>query len=135
MMLIDSDVLIDVALRRVPHAFSSAELLDRIQQRVESANVAWHSISNLYYITTPAIGTDNARDFILDLIRFLPVAPTGTEAVRYAAGLPMADFEDAMQVAAARACGATRIVTRNVSDYARSPIPAVTPQEALAELR
>ena len=46
----------------------------------------------------------------------------------------MTDFEDAMQVAAARACGAMRIVTRNISDYARSPIPAVTPQEALAHM-
>lgn len=135
MILIDSDVLIDVALRRVPHAFPAAELLERIQRGVEPANIAWHSISNIYYITTPSIGTVSARDFILDLIRFVPVAATGTEAVRYAAGLPMSDFEDAMQVAAARACGATRIVTRNVSDYARSPIPAVTPQEALAEMR
>ena len=135
MMLIDSDVLIDLALDRLPFADTAEELLDRIQHGVESANIAWHSVSNLYYITTPAIGRDNARDFILDLIRFVPVAATGTEAVRYAAGLPMTDFEDAMQVAAARACGATRIVTRNVSDYVRSPIPAVTPQEALAGLR
>ncbi len=46
-------------------------------------------------------------------------------AFRYAAELPMADFEDAMQVAAARACGARYIVTRNVRDYERSPIRAV----------
>ena len=39
-----------------------------------------------------------------------------------------------MQVAAARACGAEYIVTRNLSDFERSPIPAVTPQEALARL-
>ncbi|MCY4624585.1 MAG: PIN domain-containing protein [Chloroflexi bacterium] len=134
MMLIDTDVLIDVALRRVPHAFPAAELFEKIQHGVEAANVAWHSISNLHYLTARSLGRDNAREFILELIRFVPVAATGTEAVRYAAELPMSDFEDAMQVAAARACGATRIVTRNVSDYARSPIPAVTPQEALAGL-
>jgi predicted nucleic acid-binding protein len=46
----------------------------------------------------------------------------------------MADFEDAMQVAAARACGARHIVTRNVRDYQRSPIRAVDPQEALSGL-
>ena len=54
--------------------------------------------------------------------------------IRYAAALPMADFEDALQVAAARACGVRYIVTRNVRDYARSPIRAVDPQEALREL-
>ena len=39
-----------------------------------------------------------------------------------------------MQVAAARACGARHIVTRNTTDYERSPIPAVGPHEALREL-
>ena len=46
----------------------------------------------------------------------------------------MADFEDAMQVAAARACGARYIVTRNVRDYAGAPIRAVDPRAALSDL-
>lgn len=135
MILIDTDVLVDLVLDREPHADAAEELLGKIEHGVEVANIAWHSIFNLYDVADRVIGGDRAREFIHELIRFLPVAPTGTEAVRYAADLPMADFEDAIQVAAARACGATRIVTRNVSDYARSPIPAVTPQEALAEMR
>ena len=64
----------------------------------------------------------------------MKVAETGTEAVRYATALPMTDFEDALQVAAARACGARHIVTRNVRDFVRSPIPAISPQEALDQL-
>lgn len=59
------------------------------------------------------------------------LTPLDTVSAHYAVSLPMADFEDAMQVAAARACGAQHIVTRNVSDFVRSPIPAVTPREAL----
>lgn len=39
-----------------------------------------------------------------------------------------------MQVASARTCGARYIVTRNGADYKHSPIPPVTPQEALDEL-
>ena len=46
----------------------------------------------------------------------------------------MPDFEDAMQVAAARACGAQAIVTRNARDFQRSPIPAIGPEDALTEL-
>ena len=66
------------------------------------------------------------------MTRFVSVAATGTEAIRYTADLPMADF--ALQVAAARACGARHIVTRNIRDYTRSPIRAVEPQEALRDL-
>ena len=134
MILLDTDVLIDVALDRHPHSDPASDLLDRIEQGAEAAYIAWHSVSNLYYIVAPVVGDTTARDFIVELARFVSVAATNTDGIRYAASLPMADFEDAMQVAAARACGARHIVTRNVRDYERSPIPAVEPAEALAIL-
>ncbi len=91
-------------------------------------------MSNFYYLVAAGRGGADARDFILGLTRFVAIAPADTDSVRYAASLPLSDFEDAMQVAAARACGAQHIVTRNLSDYRRSPIPAVSPQEALDRL-
>lgn len=134
MILLDADVLIDVALDRRPHSDAASDLLDLVEQGVERASVAWHSLSNLYYIVRPARGGRSARDFIAELTRFVAVAPAGAEAMRYAVTLPLTDFEDAMQVAAARACGARSIVTRNAGDYQRSPIPALTPSEALRDL-
>ena len=134
MILLDTDVLIDIALDRRPYSGPASELLDRVERGAEAAYVAWHSISNLYYIVTPTLGGASARDFIVELTRFVAVAATDAESIRYAAELPMEDFEDAMQVAAARACGARHIVTRNVQDYKRSPIRAVAPEEAVTEL-
>ena len=131
MILMDTDVLIDVALDRHPHSGPASELLDRIERGRERAFIAWHTISNFYYLVARRQGGASARDFIVDLTRFVPIAETSTDALRYAASLPMTDFEDAMQVAAARTCGAIRIVTRNVRDYAGSPIQAVTPGEFL----
>lgn len=133
-MLLDTDVLIDVALDRRPHSGPSSELLNRVERGPQRAFVAWHTLSNFYYLVTSAHGDADARDFIAELVRFVAVAPVDTAAAHYAASLPMADFEDALQVAAARACGAQHIVTRNVRDFVRSPIPAVTPQEALDRL-
>ena len=133
MILLDTDVLIDIALDRRPHSEPASELLDRIERGAHSAYVAWHTVSNFYYLVASSRGGTNARDFIVDLTRFVEVAPTDTQALHYAAELPMADFEDAMQVAAARSCGARCIVTRNIKDFARSPIPAITPQEALTQ--
>ena len=130
MMLLDTDVLIDVALNRHPHVQPASELLDRMEQGIPRGCVAWHSLSNLYYIASAALGGADVRDFILELTDFVEVAKTDIESVRYAAALPMADFADAMQVAAARACRARFIVTRNVRDYKFSPIPAITPEEA-----
>ena len=58
--------------------------------------------------------------------------PVGS--VRYAASLPMRDFEDALQVVAAVACGAHAVATRNTRDYVRSPVRAATPDTLLKEL-
>ncbi|MDE0507164.1 MAG: PIN domain-containing protein [Gammaproteobacteria bacterium] len=131
MILLDTDVLIDLALDRQPHAPAAARLLDNIEQGAERACIAWHTVTNFYYLVAPSRGGKNAKKFIVELTRFVDVAATDAHAVRYAASLPMADFEDALQVAAARAVGARRIVTRNTKDYARSPIPAVLPETAI----
>ena len=134
MILVDTDVLIDVALDRPPFSDAASELLDRLQTGPKRAFVAWHTLSNFYYMVAPARGGSNARAFITDLIRFVAVADCGTRAMSLATRLEMTDFEDAMQVAAARACGARFVVTRNARDFRRSPIPAITPQEALGTL-
>ncbi len=134
MILIDTDVLIDVVFDRKPHVDTAVEFLDNIQSRIERGCVAWHTISNLYYVVKPVRGDTVARDFILQLTRNVDVASTETEDIRYAVQLPMRDFEDAMQVAAARACGARAIVTRNLRDYRNSPIPAMSPQQFLTSL-
>ncbi len=89
---------------------------------------------HFYYLVAPRRTGLGAREFVEHLTRFAAVIPFGTDAIKYAAGLPVADFEDAMQVAAARARGARYIITRNMSDFRRSPIPALTPRDALDTL-
>ena len=135
MILIDTDVLIDLALDRDPHAGPASELLDYLEIRHRRAFVAWHSLSNFYYLVAPARGRQSTREFLVGLTRFLAVAPSDTDALRFAAQLRMNDFEDALQVAAARACGASFIATRNTGDYRRSPILALSPSAVLEELK
>ncbi len=132
--LLDTDVLIDLALDRAPFAESAAALLDILEQRPGFAWIAWHTASNFYYLVVPERGPAGARRFLAELTDFIGVAPTTTESLRTATGLPLHDFEDAMQVAAAIACGAELIVTRNLKDYRSSPISAVSPQQAVERL-
>ena len=132
--LVDSDVLIDIALDREPHVGSSREAIDLLQQERQQLFIAWHTASNIFYNVRRQANLQVARAFITSLLDFAEVAPTTTDNLRYALTLPLDDFEDAMQVAAARACNARFIVTRNVRDYAQSPIPVLSPADALAEL-
>ena len=133
MILLDTDVLLDVALDRQPHVEASAALLTLLERRPRMAFVAWHTLSNFYYLVSPTRGRNDARQFLIDLTRFVSVAPADIEAFHNAAFLPLNDFEDALQVAAAQACGASFIATRNTKDFRRSPVPARTPKQLLAE--
>lgn len=134
MILVDTDVLIDLALDRDPHVGLASELFDFLEIHRRRAFVAWHSLSNFYYLVSPVRGRLSTREFLVELTRFLTEAPSDTDALRFAAQLPMNDFEDALQVAAARACGASFIATRNTSAYRHSPIPALSPKAVLEEL-
>lgn len=132
--LLDTDVLVDVALDRQPHSGPSGELLDRLLFHQESLFVAWHTVSNFHYNVKRQRDASFARAAVTDLANLVAVAPTGTADLHYALTLPMGDFEDAMQVAAARACDAEFIVTRNERDFAQAAIPTLTPADALARM-
>ncbi len=134
-ILVDTDVLIDVALDLAPHAESAVKLLDALEQRKGKGYVAWHSLANFYYLVAPAKGSSPAREFIADLMVFIDLAPSMKEGVQYACQSSIKDFEDALQVAAAMASGVTVIATRNIKDYVNSPIRAALPSSVCKELQ
>ena len=74
------------------------------------------------------------RPFLLRLLRIVEVAAAGTADARRAMELPMADLEDSFQAAAALAWGADTIVTRNIRDFRRSPVRAMTPAVFLKKM-
>jgi len=130
-LLIDTDVLIDVALDRRPFANASSRLLDYAETHPGSAYMAWHSVANFYYMVASPKGKAAARQFIAELLEFVAIAPVTTADLTYALSLKMGDLEDAMQAAAAVASRADCIVTRNVSHYRNSPVKALAPADWL----
>jgi predicted nucleic acid-binding protein len=126
-ILIDTDILLDVALRRSEFYAHSAAVLSWAEANPGQAAMAWHSLSNLAYMIKP-----DARTLIADLLDFVEVAPVSTSDMLVVVGLPMKNLEDAMQVAAALSFGARHLVTRNLPDHRRSAVPALAPQAFLA---
>jgi predicted nucleic acid-binding protein len=74
-VLIDTDVLIDVALEREEFFDDSNRVLEWIESGAGHGSVAWHSLSNLAYMMT------DARGFIRDLLQFVDIAPSGVGEV------------------------------------------------------
>ena len=128
-LLIDINVLLDVALQR-PGAPASAQLLARCGRQYE-AWLAWHSIATLAYLIERQQSAISGRDFIRGMLGWADVAQTSKVDALAALDLPIGDFEDALQVAAAMACGAQFVITRNERDFKNSPVPALSPDDFL----
>lgn len=128
-ILIDTDVLLDVALDRAPHAANAARVIRLVQRGAVEAFVAWHTVANIYYLLSAGGQRERALEFIRDLTALAAVAPVDSEALAVALSLRMTDFEDAMQVASALAARAQVIVTRNARDFRTSPVRAVAPKD------
>ena len=124
-ILIDTDVLLDVALDRKDWVEQSTAVL-KWAESGGKAVIAWHSVSNCAYLLE-----NDGREFLSGLLTIVDVAETGKQAAVKALELGVSDLEDALQVAAALSWGASTIVTRNVKDYDRSPVKAMSPENFL----
>ena len=130
-VMIDLNVLLDVAQRREPFYAASAAVLS---QAVEGPNVAClpgHLLTTLYYIVAKYAGPAKAGMLIDWILEHLEVVPQDRAQFIRARGLQISDFEDAALASAAEASGCELIVSRNVADFGSSPVPAVTPEEFL----
>ena len=130
-ILIDINVILDVALAREPWAADSARLLDAAERKKIAGFVAGHTITTAYYIVARNAGARKAATAVTDLMRFLKVAPIEAADFAQALVLGMPDFEDAVQAAAAAKIGADYVATRNEKDFKRSPIKGRSPAELL----
>ncbi len=129
-ILLDTDVLLDVALSRSEFFEQSARVLEWAEAEPGQAAIAWHSLSNIAYLVRP-----DARPFLRELLQFVEVAQVGVDYARQAVEMPMSDFEDALQVACAISFGASYIVTRNRPHYRRSAVPALSPTQFLEKIQ
>lgn len=127
--LLDTNVLLDVALRRPGLHEASGATIAWCLNNPGAGLVAVHSLATFSYLASRAATPVKAREFITDLIDGTDVARLDNDEVRRALALSLTDFEDALIAAAAEAAAATHIVTRNTTDFRRSPVKAVTPEE------
>lgn len=129
--LIDANVLLDVAQRRVPFFAASDRVVRWCEDHPGNGFIAWHTVSNLYYILRKSASDGVARGFISSTLDIMEVARTGTPEAKHALHLGLTDYEDALQVAAALTAGVDVIVTRDGADFAGSIVPVLNPEAFL----
>lgn len=131
-VLVDVDVILDVLTRREPFFADSAALLAACETGRCTGLVAAHTITTLWYLLAKYHDAAYARDKLDALTQIVEVAAVEREVIDAALALDFADLEDAVQACAGAASAADYVATRNLKDFARGPLPAVSPAELLA---
>ena len=131
-IFLDTNILLDIVEQRQPHYADSFAVLERCEAQAHEVFMAWHTLSNAFYIYCKKVGKAAAEQAPHDALQVITIAAVNhTHALR-AFTLCFTDLEDAMQAVAAEACAADYIVTRNDADFASSPIPVLTPAQFTA---
>jgi hypothetical protein len=128
----DCNVWLDVGLPNSALAPGSRKAFEFCAQPGHTMWLAWHTLSNVFYIMRKKHGPLKAERFVARMIQAASVATVShADAVR-AVEFGLKDFEDALQLVSAEACGADAIVTRNVVDFKISSVPVYTPEDFVA---
>jgi predicted nucleic acid-binding protein len=131
-ILVDTNLFLDIALKRKSFHANSRLALRRCTREGEAVMIAWHTLSNLFYVVRKERGREFAMRFIRRMLEVVSVASVDHDAALLALSYGMADFEDGLQVAAAERNRANIIVTRNKSDFSPpAGILVLTPEEFL----
>ena len=126
---LDLNVLLDVAQNRAQFYQDSEEVLARAREGDYEAVLSAHLVTTFHYVMAKFSGRPTADTAVDGLLAdFEVIGPDNTLLLR-ARALPMSDFEDNVVAAVAEASRCDYIVTRNVPDFAGSPVPAITPTD------
>jgi predicted nucleic acid-binding protein len=131
-VLFDTNVILDVLLEREPHIDAAAKLFALADNGRINGCICATTATTIYYIAAKSFGARRARDQVHGLLGLFEVAPVGKDVLDGALDIDFSDYEDAALHEAARAAGATVIVTRDRDDFANAAIPVLDPIELLA---
>ena len=131
-LLVDINVILDVALAREPHLKASQKILSHIERKKAIGYISAISCTTIYYLIQKEKNRKEALSYMQDLLKLLSVVEVNKKTLERGLELEAEDFEDSVQMACAENCQANYIVTRNPGDYKNSPITAISPGEYLA---
>jgi len=131
-VFLDTNVLLDILLRRDPFYAPAAKIWLRVESRELEGLVSLPSLGAIFCLVRKRADPNTARQALRTICRVLQVVGSPGQAGHMALQSRMPDFENALQYAIARLAGADCLVTRNSSDFPkRGKVPALTPEEFL----
>jgi len=130
--LIDTNIILDVALQRPVFCDQSSQVLFLSENKTIDGYLSASAVTDVYYFIERTY-KDKAKaiEILKRLLKVLHIATVSESEIFEALNIDWNDFEDAVQYAAAENIGVDYIVTRNPSDFSGSAIPVLEPEAFL----
>ncbi|MBD1854138.1 MULTISPECIES: type II toxin-antitoxin system VapC family toxin [Leptolyngbya] len=135
-VLIDTNIVLDFLLQREPFSQDAELLFQAIDVGEVIGYVTATTLTDIFYISrrhTRSI--EQARQAVSETLTAMMVCPVDRVVLDSAFNSGVLDFEDAVQIFSAVAQGLAAIVTRDVQGFLNSPIPVLSIQELLQQVR
>lgn len=129
-ILIDTNIILDVLLKREPHKKAAQIIMTKCASREITGYLAAHSIPNIFYVLRKDYSQEERRKFIRNLCEIFRISDLNAEKIISAIdNEQFLDFEDCLQEECAVAETADYIVTRNPTDFKQSRVQVIEPEE------
>ncbi len=133
-VLLDTNIIVDVALERQPYFEASQQVLFLVEQGQIEGYISASTFGDLYYIIRRSRGREWTTDFINWLVTYCQIATVNEAVIRIALTSNFRNFEDAIQYSSAVLNQLDAIVIRNPQDFPVTTPRIISPNELIQEL-
>ena len=135
-LLIDSNVALDVILKREPFFAMSRNVILLSSSYAVNNFVSATTVTDIYYIARRQIKKHEAVMALLkNFLQTVKVANVTHKEILIALNLGWKDFEDSVQYSVAKSNNFDGIVTRNMQGFADDEVKIFTPEEICAHVK
>ena len=129
-LFVDTNIVIDLLSRREPFFEEAAELFSLADKKQVELSVSSLTIANTSYALLRQMDSNKAKSVLRKLRLILKVLPLDDKIIGLALNdETFPDFEDGIQYFTAIENGQQFIITRNLKDFKKSKLPAMSPKQ------
>jgi predicted nucleic acid-binding protein len=134
-VLVDTHVVLDVLLDRLPFAEAAAQVFALVEESRIEGFLCPTTVTTVDYLLGQALAPDEARAALQRLLDLFEIAPVNRPVLEQALRSDVSDFEDAVVEQSARLVAADAITTRNLADFKKSAVTVFDPPELLSAVQ
>ena len=131
-VFLDTDVVLDLYVRREPHHEVALRLFTYLKQTKTRCYISAVVIANTYYMLAKIENARYALDKMRKLRQLVSVAPLNESIIDAALSFPHRDFEDSIQFQCAIHNSIGTLITRNTRDYPKDQLRVTDPIQFLS---